>query len=89
MKSEIYNVLAAINRSFDVTLESLTILKNEGVLTVDYVAEHTELAEELRAKINSMILNKLQFREVEDREHFGTMLRATEMRLTSEAQRKS
>jgi hypothetical protein len=29
MKAEIYNALAAINRSFDVILESLTILKAE------------------------------------------------------------
>jgi len=37
MKSEIYNALATINRGFDVALESLTILEQEGVLSNDYV----------------------------------------------------
>lgn len=61
--------------------QSLTILKNEGVLTVDYVQQHKELAEELRAKINSMIPNQLEDRESEDRDHWSAMRTAVEARL--------
>jgi hypothetical protein len=81
MKSEIYNALAAINRGFDLMLESFAILKNEGVLPADYVQEKTEAAEELRAAINHMILDKLEDRELEDRDHYNEMRVATEAKL--------
>ena len=84
MKSEIYNALAAINRGFDVTLESLTILKAEGVLTAEYVQQQTEVAEELRAGLNHMILDKLQSREREDWARFGKMRLTTEATLKQE-----
>ena len=77
MKSEIYNALAGINRSFDVTLESLTILKMEGVLTDEYVRQQTEISEELRAGINHMILDRLQSREAADWAHYGQMKNRT------------
>jgi len=83
MKSEIYSALAAINRGFDVTLDSLTILKTEGVLTADYVQQQTEITEEIRAGLNHMILDKLQTREREDWGHFGKMRIDTVARLKS------
>lgn len=83
MKAEIYNALAAINRSFAVTLESLTILKTEGVLSADYVQQQAEITEEIRAGLNHMILEKLKRREREDWEHFGKMRTETEARLKS------
>jgi hypothetical protein len=50
--------------------------KPNGVLTGEFVQDQTVMAGELLAGINSMILNKLQSRELADREHFGKM-RAT------------
>jgi hypothetical protein len=73
MKSEIYNAIASINRSFDVTLESLTILKNEGVVNADYVQQQTEITQEIRAAINQLVLSNLEEREDEDRDHWGKM----------------
>jgi hypothetical protein len=81
MKAEIYNALAAINRSFDVTLESFKILKDEGVLAADYIQQQTEVAEELRSILNYMVLDVLRAREREDRDHWGAMRRSTEGRL--------
>lgn len=81
MKAEIYNALAALNRGFEVALESLTILQQEGVISADYLQQQREIAEEIRAGTNSVIINRLQGREVEDREHFGKMRIATEARL--------
>lgn len=73
MKSEIYHAIASINRSFDVTLESLTILKNEGVVNADYVQQQTEITQEIRAAINQLVLSNLEEREDEDRDHWGKM----------------
>lgn len=81
MKAEIYNALAALNRGFDVALESLTILQQEGVISADYVQKQREIAEEVRAGMNTVIINRLQAREVEDREHYAKMRIATEARL--------
>ena len=57
MKSEIYNALATLNRGFDAALESLTVLQQEGVITGDYLQQKTEVAEEMRAGLNHLILN--------------------------------
>lgn len=81
MKAEIYNALAALNRGFDVALESLTILQQEGVISADYLQQQREIGEEIRAGMNSVIINRLQTREVEDREHYAKMRIATEGRL--------
>lgn len=89
MKSESYDALAAINRGFDEALKSLTILKAEGVLTADYVQQQTEVAEELRAGLNYMILNKLERRENDDRDHFGKMRIAAETKLKEQSKSKS
>ena len=83
MKAGTYDALAAINRSFDVTLESLTTLEHEGVVTSDYVQQQREIAEEFRAGINQMLLNSLETRERDDRDHFGKMRANTEARLKS------
>lgn len=81
MKSEIYGALAAINRSFDVVLESFTILQTEDVLTADYIRQQKEIAEELRPGINHAILEKMLAREEDDWAHFGKLKIATEARL--------
>jgi hypothetical protein len=73
MKDEAYDALAALNRGFGMMLESLKILHEEGVVTQEYVQRKREIAEELRADINALLLNKLEAREIEDREHFGKM----------------
>ena len=81
MKSEIYNALAAINRGFDVMLESLTILETEGLLSADYLQQQREIAEEVRAGLNHTVLGKMLVREEDDWAHFGKMRVATEARL--------
>lgn len=81
MKSEIYNALAAMNRSFDVMLESLTILKQEGVLTGDYVQQQTETAEEIRAGLNHAIWEKMELIEQKDWAEYGKKRIEGEMRL--------
>lgn len=73
MKAEIYNALASLNRSFDVVLESLKVLQEEGALTADYVQDNSVFVEELRAGINHMIVEKLAARETDDWAHFGKM----------------
>lgn len=65
-KSEIYNALAALNRGVDVTLESLTIWREKGVLPADYVEEQNAMIEELRAGINHRMHNSLATTEAED-----------------------
>ena len=85
IKAEIYNALAGLNRGFDMALESLAILWQEGVVTTDYVQQQTEAIELLRAGINSLILGKLEAREIEDREHYGKMHTATEAQLRNVA----
>jgi len=81
MKAEIYNALAALNRGFEVVLESLTILQNEGVLTADYVQDQTPFVEELRAGLNHLIIEKLETREAKDWGHFGRMKQTIEARM--------
>ena len=83
MKSEIYNALATLNRGFDTALESLTILQQEGVITGDYLQQKTEIAEEMRAGLNHLILNKLGIRERDDLDHYGKLRITTEARLQS------
>ena len=73
MKAEAYNALACLNRSFDVVLESMNVLQQEGVLSADFVQDQTIVAEELRAVINFMIVQKFTRRESEDCDHFGKM----------------
>jgi hypothetical protein len=81
MKAEIYNAIAALNRGFDMTIESLKILQEEGIVDAEYVQYKTEISEEVRAGINQMILSNLESREEEDRNHFGKMRLNTEARL--------
>ena len=83
MKAEIYNALACLNRSFDVILESLKVLHDEGVVKAEYVSDQNIILEELRAGMNFVVVQKLNLRETEDRDHFG------KMRATIEAERKS
>ena len=83
MKAEVYNALACLNRSFDVILESLKVLHDEGVVKAEYVSDQTIIMEELRAGMNFTIVQKLNARETEDRDHFG------KMRATIEAERNS
>ena len=88
MKSEIYSALANLNRSFDVVLESLNILREQGVVSVDYVQRQTEIIEEVRSGLNGMILDRLGGREREDRQHYAKMRTTTETRLRTVNSRK-
>lgn len=64
-------------------LESLKVMEQEGVVNLEYVQHKREIAEEFRADINALLLNKLEFREKEDRDHFNKMRIATETRTTN------
>jgi|SRR5215471_10693098 len=81
MKAESYNALASLNRGFDSVLESLKVLQEEGVLSVDYVQDQTVLVEEVRAGLNYRIVQRLSARETEDRDHFEKMRVTIEARL--------
>jgi hypothetical protein len=81
MKAGTYDALNSVNRGFGEVLQALQKLQANGVLAEEYVQHQTVLAEELLAGMNSMILNKLGTRELEDREHFGEMRLAIEDRL--------
>ena len=83
MKTEIYDALAGLNRGFEMVLESLKMLKEQGVVNDEYVQREREITEELRADINALLLNKLQTRESDDRDHFAKMRANTEARLKS------
>ena len=87
MKSEIYSALANLNRSFDVVLESLNILREQGVVSVDYMQRQTEIIEEVRSGLNGMILDRLGGREREDREHYAKMRTTTATRLRSNSRK--
>ncbi len=80
MKSEIYNALASLNRGFDVILESLKILQEEGVITAEYASEQNVLIQEMWSGINHMVVNKLHDRERGDRQHFSRMRQQIEER---------
>jgi len=73
MKKSTYDSLAAINQGFSAIPEHLEKLRDLGVITAEYVEAQRVTVEELRAGINSIILNQQQSREIEDREHFGKM----------------
>jgi hypothetical protein len=85
MKSESYNALASLNRSFDVVLESLKILHEEGVVTQEFVSDNSTILKELWSGINWMILRKLNAREDEDRDHYGKIRGKIEERRRQEA----
>ena len=84
MKAEAYNALACLNRSFEVALESMNVLQQEGVLSADFVQDQTIVTEELRAVINFMIAQRFTSREREDCEHFGKMRENIEKRRRGE-----
>jgi hypothetical protein len=73
MKSGLYDAHAALNRGFDMIIESLKTLHGHGVFGGDYLEQQTEIMEELRAGINRLVHNKLGKREQEDEEHYGKM----------------
>lgn len=81
MKAEIYNAVAGFNRSFDVAVESLHILRDEGVVSAGYVQQQIETMEELRAGVNNAILSILNPRELADRERYSKLRLTTEARL--------
>ncbi|HEV3316799.1 MAG TPA: hypothetical protein VG488_07530 [Candidatus Angelobacter sp.] len=83
MKRAIYDSLYTINEAFEQIPEHLKKLNELGVITAEYVESQRVHSEELRAGINSMILNRQQSRELEDREHFGKMRETVEVELRS------
>lgn len=83
-KAGIYNAFATINESFGAILVSLRILRDEGVITNDYLQQQTEMVEEIRAGINSAVMNRREHVESEDWHQFGSMRKTTEKKLRGE-----
>lgn len=81
MKSETYNAHAGLSRGYDLMLESLVILKEQGIITVEYVQQQLEILEELRSGMNGHIHNILQTRERDDQDHYGKMRETTARRM--------
>ena len=81
MKAEIYNVLAALNRGFDLVAESLAILREKKILTTQYAQGQEVAAEELRAGINRKTVEKLNEPEMEDWARLGKMRSAIEAKM--------
>lgn len=73
MKAEIYTSLASLNSAFDTAVECLNGLQQHGVITADFVNEQSIAIQELWAKINAVIVDKMNTREAEDQEHFAKM----------------
>lgn len=80
MKSEIYNAHSGLNWGFDMALESLRLLQEQGVLTVQFVHDHTIMVEELKAGINRKIHEKLNATELEDWARLGKLRLGIEAR---------
>jgi hypothetical protein len=53
LKSEIYNAIAALNRGFDATLESLKILHEQGVISEEFASDNSAKINKLWADINT------------------------------------
>jgi hypothetical protein len=81
MKSEIYNAIAALSRGFDMALESLKILHEQGVISEEFASDNSVRINNLWADINYMVMHKRTGHELEDREHFAKMLETIEKRL--------
>jgi len=81
MKTEVYSALASMNRSFEIVLESLKILHENGVLSEEFTHDQSLMTQERCAVINYMIVQRLTTRETEDVDHFGKMRSAIEARI--------
>ena len=84
IKAQIYSDMSALNSGFAAILTSLKALQEKGVISADYLQQQRELAEELRAGINTAVMNKRQESEAEDWHDFGKMRETTEKRLRGE-----
>lgn len=85
MKSKIYGAHAALNWALEMALESLKLLQEQGVLTLQFVHDHTVMVEELKAGINRKIHEKLNDAELEDWTRLGKLRREIEARNRGEA----
>ena len=81
MKAETYDALAALNRGFEMALESLKILQDEGIISPEFASDQDTMTQELRAAINYMIVQRLTAREIEDCDHFRKMRETIEARM--------
>jgi hypothetical protein len=82
-KTEIYEGLAVINRSFEQIMTALYKLESRGVLIKDYAYSQELHLRETAARINCHILARVTDRELDDRNHYGRM------RVSAEKRRRS
>jgi hypothetical protein len=72
-KAEIYEALAAINRSFEQLISALYKLEKRIDLGEDYAYNQEIIASDLWARINTHALASIAKRELEDKNHFSRM----------------
>lgn len=82
-KTEIYESMAVINRSFEQIMAALYKLESRGVLIKDYAYSQEVTLRETAARINCHVLSRVTERELDDRNHYGRM------RVSAEKRRKS
>lgn len=80
-KADIYETWATINRAFEQIISALNKLEKRGVLSDDYVQDHDTITNDLWAKINCQIMNRVNERELDDRTHYGKMRATIERRI--------
>ena len=80
-KATMYGAVSAINSGFDSILTALQTLHGQEAISADYMQEQMEMAEELRAGINTKVTGNRHRTEAEDWHRFGQMRKTTEKRL--------
>lgn len=83
-KATMYGAISAINSGFDSILTALQTLHGQEAISADYMQEQMEIAEELRAGINTTVTGNRHRTEAEDWHRFGKLRATTEKRLKGE-----
>lgn len=78
IKAEIYETLAAINRSFEQIISALYKLEKRVDLGKDYAYNQEIIASDLWARINTHALASITKRELEDKTHFSRLRAGSE-----------
>jgi hypothetical protein len=80
-KADIYEMWAAISRAFQQIISGLARLEKKGVLNSDYVQDQDTIMNDLWAKLNCQIMEDVNRRELDDRNHYGKMRARLERRI--------
>ena len=81
VKADVYETWAVINRAFEQIITALDKLEKRGVLKGDYVQDQSIITNDLWAKLNCQIMQDVNTRELDDRNHYGKMRATIERRI--------